>query len=191
MGNIFQDSYVFLYKRWDDIVLVVLFFLIGLIYVVLNNIQMNGGDNSDSIRKTSKTIIIEGLDSNIPESTRKQKQENKSVAVTVYETDTTKDDTQPQTENINTDICAKYDGKSHLQQTHCNSLADSVCRVSSCCILAHEKEQDTYTCVAGNKSGAVYDESENEKGTLVPIDFDYWYYKNKCYGDKKQCASQE
>ena len=201
MPTIFEESYAFIYKRWDDIVLVVLFFLIGLIYVVLNNVSV--GESDHSSRKTSKVVVVEGLESNDTTQSKKP-----SILVAVVEEEITKGSVAPeqsgdasatdngastnanQTENINTDICAKYAGKSHLQQTHCNSLADSVCRVSSCCILAHEKDLNTYTCVAGNASGAVYDESEDTKGSLVPINFDYWFYKNKCYGDKKQCAAQ-
>jgi len=124
-----------------NIGLVVLFLIIGLIYVVLNNIHLK--TNKDFHRTTTQVITVEGL-------------KNKEIP--------------------NTNICDKYEGDSEALEKHCETLENGVCKVSGCCVLATNGA--TSKCVAGSATGPTYQSDEN--GT--PLNFDYYYYKNKCYG---------
>ena len=171
MTNIVEDSYSFILERWDDIVLVLLFLFIGLIYIVLSDTKFN--ESNDSNLQTTKVVILEGMTNNSGKSVT-GKSSNSIV------------------DNVHTDICAKYEGNGQKQQEHCTKdLAESVCKLSSCCIFAHNKDKNNdknkYECVAGNASGPLF--QENDLGE--DVNFDYWYYKNKCYGDSKLCKDLE
>jgi len=56
----------------------------------------------------------------------------------------------------------------------CGSLTNKNCNATSCCVWTKDK------CVPGDASGPTFNTDENGKTK----DIDYYYYKNKCYGNK-------
>ena len=72
-------------------------------------------------------------------------------------------------------FCESYKGSSGDLNTSCGKLTNKNCNATSCCILSSDKK-----CVAGNADGPNYNTDINGK----TINLDYYYYQNKCYGDK-------
>lgn len=72
-------------------------------------------------------------------------------------------------------FCQSYKGNSGNLNTACGNLTNKNCNATSCCILTSDQK-----CVAGNADGATYNTDSNGK----TINLDYYYYQNKCYGDK-------
>jgi hypothetical protein len=66
-------------------------------------------------------------------------------------------------------FCKKYQGNSGQLNTACGHLTNKNCSKSGCCILTSGQK-----CVAGNADGPTYN-TDN---------IDYYYYQNKCYGEK-------
>jgi len=64
-------------------------------------------------------------------------------------------------------------------ETACNNLTKSNCNSTSCCIWTNDNK-----CKAGNSSGALFNSDSN--GKTIPME--YYYYQNKCYGEK--CPNQ-
>jgi len=75
--------------------------------------------------------------------------------------------------------CNQQDGIALNAQ--CGKLTEYNCKRVGCCVYT-----STNKCMAGNKNGPSYDNSITDK-------IDYYYYKNKCYGNKcpskKSCSS--
>ncbi len=57
----------------------------------------------------------------------------------------------------------------------CQKLTKYNCGLTSCCVWAGDKK-----CKAGNVSGPLFNSDSN--GKTIPID--YYYFQNKCYGEK-------
>lgn len=60
-------------------------------------------------------------------------------------------------------------------ETSCNALKKYNCGLTSCCIWTSDSK-----CKAGNQNGALF--GSDSKGKTIPLD--YYYFQNKCYGDK-------
>ncbi len=75
-------------------------------------------------------------------------------------------------------FCEDMKGKTHELETHCNSFTEQSCKYSSCCVYA--SIEGTEKCMAGGSDGPTF--GRNEDGKKKNIDF--YYYKQKCYGDK-------
>jgi len=75
-------------------------------------------------------------------------------------------------------FCEKMKGKSHELETHCNGFTEQSCKYSSCCVYASIDGAEK--CMAGDEDGPTF--GRNEDGNKKNID--YYYYKQKCYGDK-------
>lgn len=75
------------------------------------------------------------------------------------------------------DFCKKLHGKSHEIEKRCEKEDPDICKHRSCCVLA--VSGDTQKCLAGTKFGPTYHTDEHGKD----INYEYYYYKNKCYGD--------
>ena len=71
--------------------------------------------------------------------------------------------------NFSDSWCKNTSG-SNLEK-YCKQMRNNDCKTMSCCILA--KKGDNEICLAGNKNGALFGNQP-----------DYYYYKDKCYGDK-------
>lgn len=61
-----------------------------------------------------------------------------------------------------------------LEQS-CQKLTKYNCGLTSCCVWTSDNK-----CKAGNKSGPLF--NSDDKGKTLPLD--YYYYQNKCYGEK-------
>ena len=61
MVDFIDDSLTFIYNNWYDILLVVLFLLVGLIYITINNITILPKD-TESSKKVSTEFVIETFD---------------------------------------------------------------------------------------------------------------------------------
>jgi hypothetical protein len=173
----------YLLTRWPDITLVVLFLFIGLIIMVLNNISFKTDDDDVKSRKLEEVIIIEGMNGDGDGSSGTA---SASVKVSDVESNLNKSVSEPEQtlfDKIQGGFCHKYQGKSHLLEEHCNKLAKGVCKVSGCCVLAHDSDDNSNKCVAGNALGPTF--LSTDDGT--DLNFDYYYYKNKCYG--KNCGN--
>lgn len=60
-------------------------------------------------------------------------------------------------------------------ETSCNALTKYNCGLTSCCIWTSDNK-----CKAGNQNGPLF--GSDSKGKTIPVD--YFYFQNKCYGDK-------
>lgn len=60
-------------------------------------------------------------------------------------------------------------------ETSCNKLTKYNCGLTSCCIWTSDNK-----CKAGNKNGPLF--NSDSKGKTIPLD--YYYFQNKCYGEK-------
>jgi hypothetical protein len=69
-------------------------------------------------------------------------------------------------------ICSNTKSPSEINSL-CNQLTKKNCKLSSCCVLLNGEK-----CVGGNKEGPTF-YSEKEK----KINIDYYYYKDKCFGN--------
>ncbi len=70
------------------------------------------------------------------------------------------------------------DNKSSLVEINerCKKISsDTNCKNSSCCVWLNGK-----TCVGGSENGPTY---YTDDTTHSEINIDYYYYKNKCYGN--------
>ena len=77
--------------------------------------------------------------------------------------------------NKNDAFCESHRGNSHILNESCNNLTNGNCRSTSCCIWTSDNK-----CVAGGPTGAIF--NSDKKGKTIPLD--YYYYQNKCYGNK-------
>ena len=57
----------------------------------------------------------------------------------------------------------------------CNKLTNDNCNSTNCCVLTNENK-----CKAGNKLGPIFNTDKNGQ----TINIDYYYYRNKCYGNR-------
>jgi hypothetical protein len=65
--------------------------------------------------------------------------------------------------------------KGYTLEQSCNKLTNYNCGQTSCCVWTSDNK-----CKAGNKSGPLFNSDSN--GKTIPLD--YYYFQNKCYGDK-------
>jgi hypothetical protein len=72
-------------------------------------------------------------------------------------------------------FCKSHSGNSNILNQSCNKLSNKNCNSTSCCILTSNNK-----CLAGNKDGAIF--NSDKKGKTINLD--YYYYQNKCYGNK-------
>ena len=151
-----KQSYNFIKKNIWNILLLILIFIIILIVFTLNNISLN--PNKDVKKKLVGQLIVETM-----ENPTQPKNESSSLL-----------------NLVSSNICDKHKGETHNLEEKCNTLPESVCKSSGCCVLA--VTGNNKKCVAGDKYGPTYLSDEND----VDLDTDYYYYKNKCYGVKCQ-----
>jgi len=67
--------------------------------------------------------------------------------------------------------------KGYTLEQSCNKLTKYNCGLTSCCVWTSDNK-----CKAGNKSGPLF--NSDSKGKTLPLD--YYYFQNKCYGEKCQ-----
>ncbi len=71
-------------------------------------------------------------------------------------------------------FCETYRGKSDDLEEECNNLAESSCNKTDCCVWTSNSK-----CSAGGINGATF--TTDLSGNMITMD--YYYYKNKCYGN--------
>uniref|UniRef100_A0A6C0E6X2 Uncharacterized protein n=1 Tax=viral metagenome TaxID=1070528 RepID=A0A6C0E6X2_9ZZZZ len=74
-------------------------------------------------------------------------------------------------------FCESYFGKTNELEKACNALTEKRCSETDCCVYTSSSK-----CSAGTIDGATY-KSDTYGNTLH---HDYYYYKNKCYGNCNQ-----
>lgn len=110
-------------------------------------------------------------------SSMKTSGENKRVDIEAFD-NKMKGDAEPDSTSPSDHFCEDMKGKTHELETHCNSFTEQSCKFSSCCVYASIDGSEK--CMAGDSAGPTY--GRNDDGTMKNIE--YYYYKNKCYGDK-------
>ena len=88
-------------------------------------------------------------------------------------------------ENIDTNIifpseksdafCETHRGSSGALDNSCGNLTQNNCNSTSCCVWTSDNK-----CVAGGIKGPTFNSESNGKTKKS----DYYYFQNKCYGDK-------
>jgi len=75
--------------------------------------------------------------------------------------------------NFKEDICVKYAGDNATIEKKCKELSADNCKIPRCCVLLNGT-----SCVGGNAFGPTFITQDGKS-----VDYDYYYNKNKCYGD--------
>ena len=78
-----------------------------------------------------------------------------------------------------TDICTTHAGDNMTINEKCQELSATNCALPSCCVLVNG------TCMAGNNNGPTFSTHNG-----MNIDYNYYYYKDKCYGACGSDANQ-
>jgi V8-like Glu-specific endopeptidase len=78
-----------------------------------------------------------------------------------------------------TDICTTHAGDNITINEKCQELSATNCTLPSCCVLVNG------TCMAGNNNGPTFSTHNG-----MTIDYNYYYYKDKCYGACGSDANQ-
>jgi len=71
-------------------------------------------------------------------------------------------------------FCETYRGKSDELEEECSNLAESSCNKTDCCVWTSNSK-----CSAGGINGTTF--KTDQSGNMITMD--YYYYKNKCYGN--------
>lgn len=166
-------SLLFIRENSIDILIVILLLMLILIYKVILSEQYGGwyGVREKQLEKEyeerrknkhiTKEIIIEGMD--VRAEAEAEDLENDK-------------ETNDIMNKVKNNFCELHKGESHVLEEHCSKLSTNNCKTSGCCVLIGGKNK----CVAGDKHGPTYHTDENE----MPLNFEYYYYENKCYGEK-------
>jgi hypothetical protein len=72
-------------------------------------------------------------------------------------------------------FCESYRGSSGSLDDACGKLTQTNCGSTSCCVWTSNSK-----CVAGGEGGPTFNSDSNGKTKKL----DYYYFQNKCYGDK-------
>jgi hypothetical protein len=72
-------------------------------------------------------------------------------------------------------FCESHRGSSGALDESCGKLTQTNCNSTSCCVWTSENK-----CMAGGQGGPTF--NSDTKGKTKQLD--YYYFQNKCYGDK-------
>ena len=72
-------------------------------------------------------------------------------------------------------FCESYRGSSGSLDDACSKLTQTNCGSTSCCVWTSDSK-----CAAGGEGGPTF--NSDAKGKTKQLD--YYYFQNKCYGDK-------
>ena len=89
---------------------------------------------------------------------------------------TTKEGIQNYTDKSST-FCKTNKHNARQRHSSCGSLTQKNCKNVGCCVWTSEQK-----CVAGDESGPLYNSTKGKTQHL-----DYYFFNNKCYGDKCSC----
>uniref|UniRef100_A0A6C0LMS5 Uncharacterized protein n=1 Tax=viral metagenome TaxID=1070528 RepID=A0A6C0LMS5_9ZZZZ len=71
-------------------------------------------------------------------------------------------------------FCNTNVGNSNTLNKNCSRLTSDHCKSTSCCVFTSDDK-----CVAGGEDGATFNTANGKTKKL-----DYYYFENKCYGEK-------
>ena len=77
--------------------------------------------------------------------------------------------------NKNDAFCKNHIGSSGTLDDSCKKLTKNNCNSTSCCVFTSDTK-----CAAGNSNGPTFNTDQNGKTKQL----DYYYFQNKCYGNK-------
>jgi hypothetical protein len=77
--------------------------------------------------------------------------------------------------NKNEAFCKNHIGSSGSLDESCKKLTKNNCNSTSCCVFTSDNK-----CAAGNSNGPTFNTDQNGKTKQL----DYYYFQNKCYGNK-------
>jgi len=154
-----DESIRFITKNLDDILLVALGLLIFIAIKYQFNMNGKKTTKSNDPPKVVKEIVIESMD--IKDKLKDKFEKYEKIV-----------------ENSVSNFCKSTKGKSHRIEEKCKKQKDTTCKTLSCCVLAMKKGEKKGQCLAGTKLGPTYHTDENGND----VNFDYYYYQNKCYG---------
>jgi hypothetical protein len=77
--------------------------------------------------------------------------------------------------NKNDAFCKNHIGSSGTLDDSCKKLTKNNCNSTSCCVFTSDNK-----CSAGNSNGPTFNTDQNGKTKQL----DYYYFQNKCYGNK-------
>ena len=80
--------------------------------------------------------------------------------------------------NASKAFCDVHQG--YTLEKSCNKLTKYNCGLTPCCVWMGDNGMGDNRCKAGNESGPTF--YSDKKGKSQPVD--YFYYLNKCYGEK-------
>ena len=80
--------------------------------------------------------------------------------------------------NLNNNFCNVNSNNLVELNTNCNGLPEATCKNTPCSVLVNGTQ-----CMAGNNGGPLM----NTDSEGNPIEIDYYYYMNQCYG--KNCPA--
>lgn len=84
---------------------------------------------------------------------------------------------KPNAEKTNYNVCLTTEHSLMERDARCNALDKRICMETNCCVvLGGEK------CVAGDKTGPT---NKSHYSDRMIINRDFYYYRNKCYGNCK------
>jgi hypothetical protein len=72
-------------------------------------------------------------------------------------------------------FCENHRGSSGTLDESCGKLTQGNCNSTSCCVWTSDNK-----CKAGNANGPTFNTDSNGKTK----DLDYYFFQNKCYGEK-------
>ena len=189
-----------------------LFIVVFLFFIILLIIQLNQMNTNETTNKRLLQVVtIEGLrnnkndscvcDNNNDDSSNNTRNRNRSRGGNNNDTnDTSEDGAQPNeiippeplllgmkdffSTDLAKDFCKSFQTNSDKLEKQCNKLTNSNCKSSGCCVLLNGQK-----CVAGSANGPTFQSTSNGSA----INFDYYYYQNKCYGNNcpKKLPSSE
>ena len=77
--------------------------------------------------------------------------------------------------NKSDSFCEVHRGSSGTLDESCGKLTRDNCNSTSCCVWTSDEK-----CLAGGANGPTFNSDARGK-TIIP---DYYYFQNKCYGEK-------
>jgi len=77
--------------------------------------------------------------------------------------------------NKNDDFCENQRSSGGTLEQSCNKLTQNNCNSVSCCVWTSENK-----CTSGNINGPIFNTETNGKTKKL----NYYYFQNKCFGDK-------
>lgn len=206
MNNVIIELINYYNENWINIWIIVLVLFIITIFTVLENISKNEKNNNNDngnkdinrekngLKKLDSQLrnLYNSNDNSIGNDNGKINENNENFSRILENFENVKsiekkikftNEEQKHSRLLNKmkkGFCTVNEGSSDTLESDCNSLTKDTCNMTECCIYAYNSDNPDGKCIAGSKSGAMYQSDEN--GSL--IDYDYYYYMNKCYGNK-------